>query len=100
MTIRRQDGATVFWYAFKIGRVLDRLDDMERATLVGGRMAGLRGALGTIRLPKSGIGVNVPVERLSTVAGVPREDAAPDVVVPEGDEDAALAAAIRVLGGR
>ncbi|MEM1448763.1 MAG: S41 family peptidase [Planctomycetota bacterium] len=76
------------------------LAGMERATLVGGRMAGLRGALGTIRLPKSGIGVNVPVERLSTVAGVPREDAAPDVVVPEGDEDAALAAAIRVLGGR
>ncbi|MEM9379666.1 MAG: S41 family peptidase [Planctomycetota bacterium] len=78
------------------------LAGMGRATLVGGRMAGLRGALGTIRLPGSGIAVHVPVERLSTVRAVPREDVVPGVIALQGpgDEDAALAAALRLLGGR
>lgn len=43
------------------------------ARVCGGPMAGLRGAIGDVRLPSSGMIVKFPTERLSTVDGVPRE---------------------------
>ena len=47
------------------------------APVVGQPMAGLMGALGEVRLPFSLIVVRLPVEKLSTVEGVPREQVVP-----------------------
>ena len=57
------------------------LDGLKRATVVGTRMAGLLGATHQITLPNSGIGVNVPAEKLFHVNGTPREDFVPTVLV-------------------
>ena len=43
----------------------------------GDRMAGLRGAIYDFKLPNSGMTVKFPVERLYTVAGMPRENFVP-----------------------
>ena len=40
-------------------------------------MAGLKGAVYDLTLPKTGLVVKVPAERLTTVGGVPRERWAP-----------------------
>jgi len=53
------------------------LDGMSRATVVGTRMAGLRGALHEQTLPHTGIPVRIPAERLFHVDGTPREDFIP-----------------------
>ncbi|HEU5312036.1 MAG TPA: S41 family peptidase [Candidatus Eisenbacteria bacterium] len=57
------------------------MDGLKRATIVGTKMAGLLGATHQITLPNSGIGVNVPAEKLFHVNGTPREDYVPAVVV-------------------
>ena len=57
------------------------LDGLKRATVVGTKMAGLLGATHQITLPNSGIGVNIPAEKLFHVNGTPREDYVPAVVV-------------------
>jgi carboxyl-terminal processing protease len=70
------------------------------ATLVGTRMAGLRGAIEAVDLPCLGVALRFPVERLFTVQGEPREQVQPDVLVEEaalaasGLEDAILARAL------
>ena len=58
------------------------------ATLVGTRMAGLRGAIEAVDLPCLRVALRFPAERLYTVKGEPRELVQPDVLVDE----AALAA--------
>jgi C-terminal processing protease CtpA/Prc len=48
-------------------------DALRRATVVGTEMAQLRGAIYAYKLPHSGIGFTLPVERLYHVNGKPRE---------------------------
>ena len=43
------------------------------ARVCGGAMAGLRGAVYDVALPRSGLAVKLPAERLYTVGGTPRE---------------------------
>jgi len=50
------------------------------ATLEGDRMAGLRGAIYDLTLDKTGFVFKLPVERIETVDGVPREDVVPKPV--------------------
>ena len=50
------------------------------ATLVGERMAGLLGAIYDLRLDHSGLVFKLPVERLYSVDGTPREDAVPQAL--------------------
>ena len=70
------------------------------ATLIGTRMAGLRGAMDSFRLPCLNIDLRLPVEQLFTVSGEPRENASPDVLIDEAalaaEPDAILAAALRL----
>jgi len=76
-------------------------DGTGRGTAVGTRMAGLAGATYHVTLPKTGIGLNVPAERLFHVNGTPREDFRPRVPVdPAGsgpEADPILAAALVYL---
>ena len=51
------------------------------ATLVGTRMAGLRGVTGETRLPASGLVVRFPVERVLLPEGTPRESLRPRILV-------------------
>ena len=66
------------------------LDAMGRAEIVGTRMAGLCGATEGFKLPKSGIGVNFPTERLYHLNGTPREKFVPrnlvDLATTTGDD--------------
>jgi C-terminal processing protease CtpA/Prc len=57
------------------------LASMHRATTVGTEMAGLAGALESVRLPNTGIGVGFPTERLYLVDRRPRETYRPQVWV-------------------
>jgi carboxyl-terminal processing protease len=76
-------------------------DGTGRGTVIGTPMAGLLGATYHVTLPKTGIGLNVPAERLYHVRGTPREEFRPTVAVdmaragPEADP--ILAAALRFL---
>jgi carboxyl-terminal processing protease len=56
-------------------------DAMNRAVIVGTKMAGLLGAIETAELPNSQIGVNISTERLYHVNGTPREDFLPGVFI-------------------
>ena len=55
------------------------LDAMQRATVIGTPMAGLRGATYGTTLPHTRIEVRVPAERLYHVRGTPREEFVPGV---------------------
>jgi len=72
--------------------------------VVGTPMAGLLGATYPVQLPNTGIGLNLPAERLSHVNGTPREAFRPDVEIDLAralpGEDLALAAALRALAAR
>lgn len=52
--------------------------DAIGADVIGGPMAGLRGAIYDLRLEHSGLVLKLPVERLSTVDGIPRERFVPE----------------------
>ena len=75
-------------------------DGMKRAAVVGTRMAGLCGATSDFTLPKSGIGVGFPTEKLFHLDDTPREKWLPpqfvDLAAAMGD-DPILARAIDVL---
>ena len=75
-------------------------DGMKRAAVVGTRMAGLCGATSDFVLPKSGIGVGFPTEKLFHLDDTPREKWLPpqfvDLAAAMGD-DPILARAIDVL---
>jgi len=51
------------------------------ARIEGTRMAQLKGAIYDLSLPASGMVVKIPVERLYTVDGIPREDFVPEPIV-------------------
>jgi C-terminal processing protease CtpA/Prc len=51
------------------------------ATVVGTPMAGLVGATYHVKLPRTGIGINVPAEKLYHVDGTPRETFRPKILV-------------------
>ena len=76
------------------------LDALGRAEIVGTRMAGLCGATNAFTLPRSGIGVNFPTERLYHLNGTPREKFVPRVLVDlarESGADPILERGIQVL---
>jgi carboxyl-terminal processing protease len=76
-------------------------DATNRGTVVGTQMAQLVGATYRIALPRSGIGMNVPAERLYHVDGMAREAYQPKVVVDVARvsaDDPFVTAALRVLG--
>jgi C-terminal processing protease CtpA/Prc len=77
-------------------------DATAAGQIVGTPMAGLAGATAGVTLPHTGIGMNVPVERLYHVDGTPREAFRPKIVVDVSRSDAGqdlfVAAALRALG--
>lgn len=82
-------------------------DALHRATVVGTAMAGLRGGIGSVTLPRTGISVRFPIERLAHVDGTPRERWLPPILVEvHGGEptdpilDRAKAELTRQLAGR
>jgi len=76
------------------------LDGMDRATVFGTAMAGLRGALHSHSLKHTGIQVRVPAERLYHVDGTPREAFVPPKFVQPSSagEDPVLEAALQWMG--
>ena len=78
------------------------LDGMDRATVFGSTMAGLRGALYSHSLKHTGIQVRVPAERLYHVDGTPREAFVPPILVEATSlaEDAVLEEALHWLHGQ
>ncbi len=76
-------------------------DATRTGTVVGTPMAGLLGATMRLTLTRTGIGINLPSERLYHVDGTPREAFPPRVVVDvagsQSGEDPFIAAALRVL---
>jgi carboxyl-terminal processing protease len=77
------------------------LDAVASATIVGTSMAGLAGGTYHLTLPRTGIGLNVPAERLYHVDGRPRETFRPSILVdvsrPVAGQDLFLNAAVRAL---
>lgn len=76
------------------------LDGMDRSTIIGTPMAGLRGALHERELPNTGIEVRIPAERLSHVNGTPRASFKPGVFVKPAsgpNADPALQRALHLL---
>jgi C-terminal processing protease CtpA/Prc len=71
-------------------------------TVIGTSMAGLAGATYRVTLPHTGIGINVPAERLYHVDGTPREAFQPRIVVDvarsAAGRDPFVIAALRALG--
>lgn len=59
-------------------------DALKRATVIGTPMARLNGAIYSYSLPNTKIGFSFPVEKLFHVAGTPREQYTPPVVVTLG----------------
>ncbi len=75
-------------------------DATGAGTVVGTPMARLVGATTHFTLPHTGIGINVPTERLYHVNGTPREAFEPTVHVDVGstaDQDPFVEAALRFL---
>jgi carboxyl-terminal processing protease len=79
-------------------------DATGTGTVVGTAMAGLVGATFHIVLPHTGIGLNLPAERLYHINGTPREAFLPKVLVDitrrDLGEDPIVEVALRVLAQR
>jgi C-terminal processing protease CtpA/Prc len=58
-------------------------DGMNRARIVGDKMAGLLGAIYSFTLPETNIGFSIPVEKLFHVNGSPREEFVPNFLVSD-----------------
>ncbi len=58
-------------------------DGMNRALIVGDKMAGLLGAIYSFTLPETNIDFSIPVEKLFHVNGTPREDFIPKFLVSD-----------------
>ena len=56
-------------------------DATGAGVVVGTAMAGLVGATMRVTLPRTGIGINVPTERMYHVNGTPREKFQPEVLM-------------------
>ncbi|MCU7551753.1 S41 family peptidase [Chitinophagaceae bacterium LB-8] len=63
-------------------------DALQRATVMGTKMAGLNGANYSYTMPNTGIGFSFPVEKIFHVNGRPREDFLPKVLVKLSDNHA------------
>lgn len=74
---------------------------LKRATIIGTKMAGLKGAVYSYSLPNSKIGFSFPVESLFHINGTPRGNFTPDILVAiskqKGDEDVILKEALNYL---
>ncbi|MDY8136392.1 S41 family peptidase [Aquimarina sp. 2201CG5-10] len=70
-------------------------DAMERAEIVGAKMAGLLGAIYDNTLPETRIGFQIPVEKLFHVNGMPREKFVPKYY--EQDTQGQLEKAIELI---
>ncbi|MBC6606068.1 peptidase [Hymenobacter sp. BT188] len=72
------------------------LDGMKRATVMGTEMARLNGAIYSFRMPNSGIGFNIPAERLYRIDGLPRENYVPPILIQPaaGSADQSVEAAV------
>ena len=77
-------------------------DATQSGMVIGTPMAGLAGATYLVTLPHTGIGMNVPAERLYHVDGTPREAFQPRILVDvarcDEGEDPFVIAALRALG--
>lgn len=73
------------------------LDATRRATIVGTRMAGLRGAISGLTLPVSGLRVQFPTEALFHPNGTPRHLWTPPVRISPGPGDPWITEAERIL---
>lgn len=67
-------------------------DALHRATVVGTKMARLRGAVDRLDLPQSGIGITFPTEQVFHINGTPRHLWLPPVLVKPGAGDPWMAA--------
>jgi carboxyl-terminal processing protease len=76
-------------------------DAVGRGTVIGTPMAALLGATHHVTLPRTGIGINIPAERLYHVDGTPRESFLPrvavDVGATMGGDDPFILAALKTL---
>lgn len=61
-------------------------DGMNRATIIGTKMAGLIGAISGFSLTETKIGYQIPTERLYHVNGTPRENFKPNILTRNIDE--------------
>lgn len=61
-------------------------DGLNRAKIVGSKMAGLLGAIYEYKLSQTGIGFQIPTEKLFHVGGYPREDFIPTYYSSEPKE--------------
>lgn len=79
-------------------------DALQRATVMGTKMAGLNGAIYAYTMPNTGIGFSFPVEKLFHVRGTPREDFIPKITVKltaaSTNEDIILTKALQQLQKR
>ena len=66
-------------------------DGMNRAVIIGDRMAGLLGAIYSFSLPETKIGFSIPVEKLFHVNDTPRENFIPKFLVSESKKYLPLA---------
>ena len=68
--------------------------------VVGGRMAGLRGAIEGFELPASGFTIRIPVERLTHIDGTPRERFSGLAVPPSASPAEIIERGLEVLRGQ
>jgi len=61
-------------------------DGMERAKIIGTKMAGLLGAISNFRMLETKIGFQFPTERLYHIDGTPREDFLPKILTQNIEE--------------
>ncbi len=66
-------------------------DAMQRATIIGTKMAGLLGEIFTFETPELKIPFSFPCVQLQTVDGLPREDYLPTVLVKQQSESMGMA---------
>jgi carboxyl-terminal processing protease len=79
------------------------LDALGRAVIVGTPMAGLKGGISSVTLPRTRVAVRFPTERLFHTDGTPRHLWRPPIVIqPRGGEstDPIIEAGLRILSQR
>lgn len=72
-------------------------DAMHRGTVIGTKMAGLRGAVDSVELPSLGCRAFFPTEQVFHIDGTPRHEWVPPVLVKGDSEDSWMRAAIQTL---
>ncbi len=72
-------------------------DGMHRGTVVGTKMAGLRGAVDSVELPSLGCRAFFPTEQVFHIDGTPRHEWLPPVLVKPTSPEAWISRALRIL---